>query len=297
MPDHDVALKNMDAKLLEKMSNSNSNIHTEKTIMFLQQQHSETLHKLHDELDYLKRENKELHFKVIMANQDRHETLTDPSVDQPTPEGNIKDLILEEQVKDLQHALKESSIKNSEMQQMIFKMQSTYYERQKNTINPPKETRSSKSLRKYSISKAMVPMPLNASLNPLRVRIGNGDTSRVPTLEECEMIIQRLHEANCQKVEELSKMRNNLKAPTKSSQSTTPDRVSLKTYGPSDSGSFSETRLPRIPMKPAAKKTIKSASMTGVKVSLPALTNTISSTVIERTKRQNAVQKHRKSFK
>lgn len=297
-PDHDAGLKKMDVKLLEKMSGPNSNIHHEKKIRFLQQQHSETLDKLHEELDYLKRENKELNFKVIMDNQDHREMPTDRSIDQPPPESDIKVLVLEEQVKDLQHALKESSVKNIEMQQVIFKMQSSYYERQDDTINPRNDIpTSSKSRRKYSISRAMVPLPLNASLNPLRVRVGTGDLPRVPTLEECELIIQRLHEANCRKVEELSKMRNNLKAPVKYSQNTTPDHVSMKTYGPSESGSFSDTRLPRIQVKPPTKKTIKSASLTGVKVSLPALTNTISSTVIERTKRQNAVQKHRKSFK
>ncbi|KAM6155702.1 coiled-coil domain-containing protein 74B [Rhynchocyon petersi] len=38
----------------------------EKSLQFLQQQHSETLVKLHEEIDYLKRENKDLHYKLIM---------------------------------------------------------------------------------------------------------------------------------------------------------------------------------------------------------------------------------------
>uniref|UniRef100_G1QGC2 Coiled-coil domain containing 74B n=1 Tax=Myotis lucifugus TaxID=59463 RepID=G1QGC2_MYOLU len=38
----------------------------EKSLQFLQQQHSETLVKLHEEIDHLKRENKELHYKLIM---------------------------------------------------------------------------------------------------------------------------------------------------------------------------------------------------------------------------------------
>ncbi|KAM9194497.1 coiled-coil domain-containing protein 74B isoform 1-T1 [Dugong dugon] len=38
----------------------------EKSLQFLQQQHSETLVKLHEEIDHLKRENKDLHYKLIM---------------------------------------------------------------------------------------------------------------------------------------------------------------------------------------------------------------------------------------
>uniref|UniRef100_M3XX63 Coiled-coil domain containing 74B n=1 Tax=Mustela putorius furo TaxID=9669 RepID=M3XX63_MUSPF len=39
----------------------------EKSLQFLQQQHSETLVKLHEEIEYLKRENKDLHYKLIMS--------------------------------------------------------------------------------------------------------------------------------------------------------------------------------------------------------------------------------------
>nr|XP_019565698.1 PREDICTED: coiled-coil domain-containing protein 74B isoform X1 [Rhinolophus sinicus] len=38
----------------------------EKSLQFLQQQHSETLAKLHEEIEHLKRENKDLHYKLIM---------------------------------------------------------------------------------------------------------------------------------------------------------------------------------------------------------------------------------------
>lgn len=38
----------------------------EKSLQFLQQQHSETLVKLHEEIEHLKRENKDLQYKLIM---------------------------------------------------------------------------------------------------------------------------------------------------------------------------------------------------------------------------------------
>uniref|UniRef100_A0A8C3THB5 Coiled-coil domain containing 74A n=1 Tax=Chelydra serpentina TaxID=8475 RepID=A0A8C3THB5_CHESE len=41
----------------------------ERSLKFLQQEHAETLMKLHEEIEYLKRENKELHYKLIMNQQ------------------------------------------------------------------------------------------------------------------------------------------------------------------------------------------------------------------------------------
>ncbi|XP_055116979.1 coiled-coil domain-containing protein 74B-like isoform X5 [Symphalangus syndactylus] len=42
------------------------NLDLEKSLQFLQQQHSEMLAKLHEEIEYLKRENRDLHYKLIM---------------------------------------------------------------------------------------------------------------------------------------------------------------------------------------------------------------------------------------
>ncbi|XP_054535734.1 coiled-coil domain-containing protein 74A isoform X2 [Pan troglodytes] len=42
------------------------NLDLEKSLQFLQQQHSEMLAKLHEEIEHLKRENKDLHYKLIM---------------------------------------------------------------------------------------------------------------------------------------------------------------------------------------------------------------------------------------
>uniref|UniRef100_G1RHQ5 Coiled-coil domain containing 74B n=1 Tax=Nomascus leucogenys TaxID=61853 RepID=G1RHQ5_NOMLE len=42
------------------------NLDLEKSLQFLQQQHSEMLAKLHEEIEHLKRENRDLHYKLIM---------------------------------------------------------------------------------------------------------------------------------------------------------------------------------------------------------------------------------------
>lgn len=43
--------------------------HLERSLAFLKQQHCEFLHCLHEEIDQLKRENKDLNFKIVMAQQ------------------------------------------------------------------------------------------------------------------------------------------------------------------------------------------------------------------------------------
>ncbi|XP_045881275.1 coiled-coil domain-containing protein 74B isoform X1 [Meles meles] len=51
----------------------------EKSLQFLQQQHSETLVKLHEEIEYLKRENKDLHYKLIMNQKPKKGSISNSS--------------------------------------------------------------------------------------------------------------------------------------------------------------------------------------------------------------------------
>ncbi|KAI4816333.1 hypothetical protein KUCAC02_008660 [Chaenocephalus aceratus] len=56
-------------KAAEVSSHSDTDPHVasmRRNIQFLQQQHKDTLEKLHEEIEYLRRENKELQFKMIM---------------------------------------------------------------------------------------------------------------------------------------------------------------------------------------------------------------------------------------
>ncbi|XP_054405048.1 coiled-coil domain-containing protein 74B isoform X2 [Pongo abelii] len=52
------------------------NLDLEKSLQFLQQQHSEMLAKLHEEIEHLKRENKDLHYKLIMNQTSQKKGLT-----------------------------------------------------------------------------------------------------------------------------------------------------------------------------------------------------------------------------
>ncbi|KAM7234653.1 hypothetical protein CapIbe_014811 [Capra ibex] len=56
----------------------------EKSVQFLQRQHSETLVKLHEEIERLKRENKDLHYKLIMNQKPQKKGSTSSSSLQST---------------------------------------------------------------------------------------------------------------------------------------------------------------------------------------------------------------------
>ncbi|XP_055236738.1 coiled-coil domain-containing protein 74B-like isoform X9 [Gorilla gorilla gorilla] len=61
------------------------NLDLEKSLQFLQQQHSEMLAKLHEEIEHLKRENQDLHYKLIMNHRRKPSCFPDgPSGNHPS---------------------------------------------------------------------------------------------------------------------------------------------------------------------------------------------------------------------
>uniref|UniRef100_A0A8C9GUJ6 CCDC92/74 N-terminal domain-containing protein n=1 Tax=Piliocolobus tephrosceles TaxID=591936 RepID=A0A8C9GUJ6_9PRIM len=64
------------------------NLDLEKSLQFLQQQHSEMLAKLHEEIEHLKRENKGLHYKLIMNQTSQKKDENWPSCFPDGPSGN-----------------------------------------------------------------------------------------------------------------------------------------------------------------------------------------------------------------
>lgn len=321
MIDFGNGLGNVDVKFLEGMANAEqkSMVRYNKSVAFLQQQHADTLKKLHEEIDKLKKENKELQFNVIVTHSGgaaptklppKYETQMQTAgvAGTSSPAEHVKmidmqALLLQEEVKELRKALVESNIRNEHLQQTVLLLQQHKMpDGSKVNFSPDSINRSPKLAaegervfrhrRKYSVSSLSSPLPLNATLNPLQVRDSPDEDSRVPTLPECEHIIQQLHETNCQQLAELSRLRMEARDGL-FSRNTTPEPYQMKTYGGTDHESFSDTRLPRIPVKPILKKSIASADSLERVVTLPALKNSITTNVADRRKRQQAVQRAR----
>lgn len=278
----------VDVRFLEKMSQSVQHrfLNQDKSIKFLQEQHSKTLQKLHQELESLKRENKDLKFRFIVTQSSATPPHSphDPRC-QSVP-SDIKSIILEEEIKDLKQALSASTLKNAELRKTVV-----YLESQIDTKDAEEDdglsSQSStprKNRRKYSVSNRNVPLPFNATLNPLRVRDTADKSFRSPSLDECEQIIQHLHKANCFQLEELIRLRGD-RASVASSRNATPEPQTVKSSEALTSG----VKFPRIPSKPKSKKPMRGTHLSEFGEPLPMVVNSLSANLADVKRRQNRI--------
>ncbi|KAF3848848.1 hypothetical protein F7725_015345 [Dissostichus mawsoni] len=177
-----------------------------RNIQFLQQQHKDTLEKLHAEIEYLRRENKELQYKMIME----------------PPKSCRKD---------------GSDILGCARQE------------------PSLEVKGG----------------LITSLQPLRIHSNPSHPPRAPTLQECEVIIRQLYNANSLQSQEIIRVKALLRDIVLSKKITPENYILTKAFlvdgtrsGPSHSG-----------------------------VVLPALKQSLSSSIADRQRRTRAVQRDR----
>ncbi|KAG8521976.1 LOW QUALITY PROTEIN: Coiled-coil domain-containing protein 74B, partial [Galemys pyrenaicus] len=297
----------------------------EKSVQFLQQQHSETLVKLHEEIEHLKRENKDLQYKLIMN----------------------------------QKPQKKGSISNSSFQSVKSISNSSV------SANSQGKARSQPSFSKKQDLKATVPQktdldeePLVAALlhkldkvpgaqgpskddevetsNPAassvagsqhkgRQSVGAAPLRSLPpalrkptTLQQCEVVIRQLWNANLLQAQELQHLKSLLEgnqrlkaAPEEAGLSSpkcvplswtpTPQRGPVFWGSPAlpslrDQEAFhpGTTQFPKVPTKGVSKKClILSPTPMVERAILPALKQTLKSNFAERQKRLQVVQSRR----
>lgn len=275
----------VDVRFLEKVSQSVQHqfLNQDKSIKFLQEQHSETLRKLHQELECLKKENKDLKFKIIVA----HSNVTPPHSPQESRcqsvPSDIKSIILEEEIKDLKQALISSNQKNAELRKTVVYLESQIQPKSVEAdLSSGNSTPRKTYRRKFSVSNAHAPLPLNATVNPLQVRASSDQEFRNPSVEECEQIIQHLHKANCNQLAELSQLRAE-RYSVASSRTATPEPQPAKAVEVNPSG----FKFPRIPSRPKAKKPIRTSSLNDFGEPLPMVVNSLSANYVDVRRRQS----------
>ncbi|XP_034047701.1 coiled-coil domain-containing protein 74A [Thalassophryne amazonica] len=228
----------------------------ERSVQFLQEQHKDTLEKLHAEIDHLRRENKELQYKMIMDSP------------QLSRKGKMQ---LQHSQQDFGPPTKGSKVLNG-----------TYPE------VPPQDVRRipDQPLRKGrgQVLKA----DLITSLHPLRIHSSLSHPPRAPTLPECEDIIRQLSAAHSSQSQEILRVKTLLKEIVLSRKVTPENYVLAKTYlvdGTCKSAEVKNIQKIGLQMLPEKK----------CGVILPALTQSLSSTIADRQRRIRAIQ--RKHFK
>ncbi|XP_036435623.1 coiled-coil domain-containing protein 74A [Colossoma macropomum] len=214
----------------------------EKDILFLQQTHKSTLEKLHEEIESLKRTNKELQYRLIM---DSH-----PYPPRDSNAGGLHE--------------KHSQTGFISSQEKL------------DTANH--------NVEQYG--------GIITSLLPLKIHSGQSRPPRTPTLQECEAIIRQLYNTNTLQSQELLQVKAMLKDIVLNKKKISPEVSTLTKAYLSDSTSSGE-HFPKLPLRPLPK--IQQPSQTSVRerVILPAIRQSLRSSMTERQKRAQDVHKTR----
>ncbi|KAM3600470.1 uncharacterized protein V6R79_024018 [Siganus canaliculatus] len=236
----------------------------EKNIEFLQQQHKGTLEKLHTEIEYLRRENKELQYKLIMEcpKSSRNGVTHSRRGARPPTQGSEArtGLYLEEPLQDTRP-----------LQDQAMSL----------------EIRGSA---KHDCS-SEVKGSLITSLQPLRIHSSPSHPPRAPTLQECEVIIRQLYNANSLQSQEIVRVKALLRDIVLSKKITPENYILTKAYLDDGSRKSPEKqKFPKIGLQTFPEKTFGPSHSAVV---LPALKQSFSSTIAERQRRTRAVQRDR----
>ncbi|XP_031694723.1 coiled-coil domain-containing protein 74B [Anarrhichthys ocellatus] len=240
----------------------------QKNIQFLQQQHRDTLEKLHAEIEYLRRENKELQYKLIMEppkSSRKGMTYSRRGVRPPTQGSEAHTgLYLEEPLQDTRTP-QDQALSIGEGSDILG---------------------SAKQDHAPDVKGGLI-----TSLQPLRIHSNPSHPPRAPTLQECEVIIRQLYNANSLQSQEIIRVKALLRDIVLSKKITPENYILTKTYLVDGTRKPSEEKkFPKLGLQTYPEKT-SGPSQSGVV--LPALKQSLSSTIAERQRRTRAVQRDR----
>ncbi|XP_071321784.1 coiled-coil domain-containing protein 74B isoform X3 [Trachinotus anak] len=179
----------------------------QRNIQFLQQQHKETLERLHAEIEYLRRENKELQYKMIMEppkSSRKGPTHSRRGVRPPTQGSEARTgLYLEEPLQDTRPS-QDQALSIGEGSEILGSAREDHGPEVKGG--------------------------LITSLQPLRILSGHSHPPRTPTLQECEVIIRQLYNANSLQSQEIIRVKALLRDIVLSKKITPENYILTKAY-------------------------------------------------------------------
>nr|XP_054748976.1 uncharacterized protein LOC129254538 [Lytechinus pictus] len=258
--------------------------HLERSIEFLKRQQRDVLSSLHEEIDALKRENKELHFKVIMNGTESPNTdlsgspLKSDGSKSGSP-SHKKDQM--RTVKELTAGLQEARNLNAYLQQRL-----------KETLE--KRPQSQETGQQTSPHHSAISPLLPVSLNPLQVQAAGDPHPRPPTLEECSQIIRHMKDSHERQGQELNRIKSDLKDVLYSHKWTPDAYLMAKAYIADEQNVAGDAKLPKIALRNPTRKLPEGAfSVTRDSFSLPPLTHTMGNRYSDRQKRVEAVKRAR----
>ncbi|XP_029109084.1 coiled-coil domain-containing protein 74B [Scleropages formosus] len=236
-------------------------------IRFLQEQHKETLEKLHEELEHLRRDNKELQYRLIMEIPQPQGTTTPGSIEsEEAPR---------QETEGPQKA--EDNLDQPIPQEPNLRMD-----------NEGDPTVKSKQEPELTLRRGLI-----TSLHPVRIHNSPSQPPRAPTLQECEVIIQQLYHTNSLQSQEILRMRAILQNIISSKKVTPEAFVMTKAFITDHPRAKEQERFPELPRRPLPRRLPELQSSVGGRLSLPPLKQSLGSSVAERQKKVQALQRGR----
>ncbi|XP_012516333.1 PREDICTED: coiled-coil domain-containing protein 74B-like [Propithecus coquereli] len=268
----------------------------EKSLQFLQQQHSETLVKLHEEIEYLKRENKDLHYKLIM-NQT------------PQKKGSLS-------TSSFHSAKSVSNWTVSANSQAKVRPQPNFFKKQDPKADVPQkadlEEEPSSAALLYGGKLDRAPGAQRQARNEEVDTFNSGATwaagsqprgrqatgappsmslpsclCKLTTLQQCEVVIRQLWNTNLLQAQELQHLNSLLEESQR-------HKAALEEPGPTSPKDQEAMQLPKVSSKNLSKKClVLSPTPVAERSILPALKQALKSNFAERQKRLQVVRNRR----
>ncbi|XP_063503352.1 coiled-coil domain-containing protein 74B isoform X8 [Pongo pygmaeus] len=242
------------------------NLDLEKSLQFLQQQHSEMLAKLHEEIEHLKRENKDLHYKLIMNQTSQKKGKARPQPGSFNKQDSKADV---PQKADLEE---EPLLHNSKLDKVPGVQGQARKEKAEASNAGAACMGSSQHQGRQMGAGAHPPMIL-----PLPLR-------KPTTLKQCEVLIRELWNTNLLQTQELQHLKSLLEG------SQRPQAAPEEASFPRDQEAM---HFPKVSTKGLSKKCLLLSPPVAERAILPALKQTPKNNFAERQKRLQAMQKRR----
>uniref|UniRef100_A0A8B9PWH0 Coiled-coil domain-containing protein 74B n=1 Tax=Apteryx owenii TaxID=8824 RepID=A0A8B9PWH0_APTOW len=274
----------------------------ERSLGFLRRQHAETLAKLHEELEHLKRENRDLHYKLIMEEgAQRADNTISTSSSAKTSSRHCSACNSTASQHSLKQRLQTKQSRKHEQSAEEYVVQVVPGESQLPSLHMEKLTEEVPPREHREVSdKATSPITSLTSSITCTTQIPAASSSsflvnalpswdwKPPTLGECQVIIRQLWSINQMQAQQIVYLKSCLENIYKTK------RIPGDYLITSQIGNPAVTRLPKVSHKDTPRKCLIAAPVPITKKAiLPPLKQTLGNSFVERQKRTQAIQRSR----
>ncbi|XP_024209267.2 coiled-coil domain-containing protein 74B isoform X3 [Pan troglodytes] len=259
------------------------NLDLEKSLQFLQQQHSEMLAKLHEEIEHLKRENKDLRYKLIMNQTSQKKDSLSTSSFQ-----SVKSISNSGKARPQPGSFNKQDSKADAPQKADLEEEPVLHNSKLDKV-PGVQGQARKE--KAEASNAGAACMGNSQHQGRQIGAGAHPPMILPlplrkptTLRQCEVLIRELWNTNLLQTQELQHLKSLLEG------SQRPQAAPEEASFPRDQEA---THFPKVSTKSLSKKCLLLSPPVAERAILPALKQTPKNNFAERQKRLQAMQKRR----